>query len=306
MMFHKPVFLKESVDFLITDVAGTYFDATLGFGGHSEEILKRLSAKGKLIATDKDDEAFKFAKKKFSEDFRFVPYKASFTEIKTIAKIEFIDKFDGILADLGVSSYQLDNPREGFTYRQDAPLDLRMDKASSLTAAEVLNTYEERKIADILYKFGEEKASRKIARAIVEKRKREKFENTSQLVEVVERIIPPRFLAKSLSRVFQALRIEVNNELEELKKFLVDAVDLLKPGGRIVVISYHSLEDRIVKEAFKYEALDCVCPPEAPVCVCDKESRLKILTKKPLIPSEEEIESNFRARSAKLRAAGRK
>ncbi len=306
MMFHKPVFLKESVDFLITDVAGTYFDATLGFGGHSEEILKRLSAKGKLIATDKDDEAFKFAKKKFSEDFRFVPYKASFTEIKTIAKIEFIDKFDGILADLGVSSYQLDNPREGFTYRQDAPLDLRMDKASSLTAAEVLNTYEERKIADILYKFGEEKASRKIARAIVEKRKREKFENTSQLVEVVERIIPPRFLAKSLSRVFQALRIEVNNELEELKKFLVDAVDLLKPGGRIVVISYHSLEDRIVKEAFKYEALDCVCPPEAPVCVCDKESRLKILTKKPLIPSEEEIESNFRARSAKLRAAERK
>jgi 16S rRNA (cytosine1402-N4)-methyltransferase len=305
-MFHKPVFLKESVDFLITDVAGTYFDATLGFGGHSEEILKRLSAKGKLIATDKDDEAFKFAKKKFSEDFRFVPYKASFTEIKTIAKIEFIDKFDGILADLGVSSYQLDNPREGFTYRQDAPLDLRMDKASSLTAAEVLNTYEERKIADILYKFGEEKASRKIARAIVEKRKREKFENTSQLVEVVERIIPPRFLAKSLSRVFQALRIEVNNELEELKKFLVDAVDLLKPGGRIVVISYHSLEDRIVKEAFKYEALDCVCPPEAPVCVCDKESRLKILTKKPLIPSEEEIESNFRARSAKLRAAERK
>ncbi len=306
MIKHKPVLLKESVDFLITSESGVYFDATLGFGGHSSEILNRLNENGKIIATDKDIEAFDFARKKFAEDKRIEVYNASFTEIKTIAKIEFIDKFDGILADLGVSSFQLDNPSSGFTYREDAPLDLRMDKSSPLTAKDILNTYDEKAIADILRNFGEEKAAKRIARKIVEKRKTESFETTTQLKEVVAEIIPPNYLKKSLSRVFQALRIEVNNELEELKQFITDAVDLLKPGGRIVILSYHSLEDKIVKEAFKYEALSCICPPEAPICTCDKESRLKILTKKPIQPSQEEVRENFRARSAKLRVAERK
>jgi 16S rRNA (cytosine1402-N4)-methyltransferase len=306
MTKHKPVLLKESVDYLITSKSGKYFDATLGFGGHSEEILNRLNKNGRLIATDKDVEAFKFAREKFSADKRIEIYNASFTEIKTIARIEFIDKFDGILADLGVSSFQLDNPDSGFTYREEAPLDLRMDKNSDLTAKDILNNYEEEAIEDILRNYGEEKAARKIAKKIVELRKTQKFETTLQLRDAVAQIVPPNYLKKSLSRIFQALRIAVNNELDELKEFITDAVDLLKPGGRIVILSYHSLEDRIVKEAFKYEALSCICPPEAPVCTCDKESRLKILTKKPVVPSEEEIKVNFRARSAKLRAAERK
>ena len=306
MMLHKPVLLKESVDYLVTSGSGVYFDATLGFGGHSKEILKRLNAEAKLIATDKDVEAFDYARKEFENDERVEIYNASFTEIKTIAKIEFIDKFDGILADLGVSSYQLDNPASGFTYREEAPLDLRMDRNSALTASDILNTYDEKEIANILFRYGEEKASRKIAAQIIKFRQKEKFETTSQLRNAVAQVIPPNYLKKSLSRVFQALRIAVNNELDELKSFITDAVDLLKPGGRLVIISYHSLEDRIVKEAFKYEALSCICPPEAPVCTCDKESRLKILTKKPVAPSGEEIKENFRARSAKLRAAERK
>ena len=306
MTKHKPVLLKESVDYLITSKSGTYFDATLGFGGHSKEILNRLNKNARLIATDKDAEAFEFAREKFFADKRIEIYNASFTEIKTIARIEFIDKFDGILADLGVSSFQLDNPNSGFTYREKAPLDLRMDKNSNLTAKDILNNYDEEAIEEILRNYGEEKAARKIAKKIVALRKIEKFENTLQLRNAVAQIIPPNYLRKSLSRIFQALRIAVNNELDELKEFISDAVDLLKPGGRIVILSYHSLEDRIVKEAFKYEALPCICPPEAPICTCDKESRLKILTKKPVVPSEEEVKINFRARSAKLRAAERK
>ncbi len=306
MTKHKPVLLKESVDYLITSKSGTYFDATLGFGGHSKEILNRLNKNARLIATDKDAEAFEFAREKFFADKRIEIYNASFTEIKTIARIEFIDKFDGILADLGVSSFQLDNPNSGFTYREKAPLDLRMDKNSNLTAKDILNNYDKEAIEEILRNYGEEKAARKIAKKIVALRKIEKFENTLQLRNAVAQIIPPNYLRKSLSRIFQALRIAVNNELDELKEFISDAVDLLKPGGRIVILSYHSLEDRIVKEAFKYEALPCICPPEAPICTCDKESRLKILTKKPVVPSEEEVKINFRARSAKLRAAERK
>ncbi len=306
MTKHNPVLLKESVNFLITSESGVYFDATLGFGGHSSEILARLDEGGKVIATDKDLEAFEFAREKFADEKRIELYNASFTEIKTIAKIEFIDKFDGILADLGVSSFQLDNPASGFTYREEAPLDLRMDKNSELSAKDILNDFPEEELARIFREYGGEKAAKRIARKIVLRRKSEKFTTTTHLKNVVAEVIPPNFLNKSLSRVFQALRITVNNELEELKEFIKDAVDLLKPGGRIVVLSYHSLEDKIVKEAFKYEALSCICPPGTPVCVCDKESRLKILTKKPVVPSPEEIKKNFRARSAKMRVAERK
>ncbi len=305
MIIHEPVLLNEALSFLISDKSGKYFDATLGFGGHSSKILNELNSNGRLVATDKDVEAFNYCKNRFTGEERIELFLASFTDIDKISKIMFIDKFDGILADLGVSSFQLDNAEKGFTYREDVSLDLRMDKNSDFTAADILNSYGKDEIADVLYKYGEEKKSRKIAFKIVERRKIKKFETTGELKSLISEMVPPNYLNKSLSRIFQALRIEVNNELEELKKFLRKSVDLLAVGGRIVIISFHSLEDRIVKEAFKFESLDCVCPPDFPVCKCDKKKRLKILTKKPLIPSDEEVKKNFRARSAKLRAAER-
>lgn len=303
---HTPVLLNESVDLLVTDTSGIYFDATLGFGGHSEKILEKLDNKGKIIACDVDEDAFSFSQKKFESDKRINIYKFNFSSIDVIAKIESAEFFEGIIADLGVSSFQLDNPASGFTFREEADLDLRMDKTAKYSAADVVNSYSEEDLADIIYKYGEEKSSRIIARKIVEQRSRKKIKTTKDLAVLVEEITPVPYRTKSLTRVFQALRIYVNDELEVLKEFLTKAVDMLKPGGRIVVLSYHSLEDRIVKEAFRYEAVDCVCPQDFPICVCDKISRLKIITKKPLTASEEEIERNFRARSVKLRAAEKK
>jgi 16S rRNA (cytosine1402-N4)-methyltransferase len=302
---HTPVLLKESLDFLITDKSGIYFDGTLGFGGHSENILKELNDSGLLVATDIDLDAFNFSKKKFSRERRMKIFNYNFAQINLISKIESIDNFTGIFADLGVSSFQLDNPSSGFTYRKDAKLDLRMDKTRAVSAADIVNSYAEEDIADILYKYCEEKNSRRIAHKILEKRKINKIESTQKLKEIISEITPPNFLAKSLSRVFQALRIYVNDELGVLKTFLNDSVSLLRKGGRIVILTYHSLEDRIVKDQFKYETLDCICPKDFPVCKCDKEKRLNILTKKPIVPSDYEIQFNIRSRSAKLRVAER-
>ena len=302
---HTPVLLKESLDFLITDKSGVYFDATLGFGGHSEAILNSLNSEGKLFSTDVDIDAFKYCKDKFSSEQRIKLYNFNFSQIDIIAKIESINCFDGIFADLGVSSFQLDNPGSGFTYRNEAKLDLRMDKTKAVAAADIINSFTEEELADIFYQFGEEKNSRQIARRIAEYRKSKKIETTKDLAEIIEEITPFKYRIKTLSRVFQALRIYVNDELEVLKTFLTKSVDLLPEGGRIVILSYHSLEDRIVKELFKYETLDCICPRDYPVCKCDKERRLKIITKKPVVPSPVEIEDNFRSRSAKLRAAER-
>ncbi len=302
---HTPVLLNESLEYLVTDKSGIYFDGTLGFGGHSEEILKLLDPGALLVATDIDIDAFNFSKKKFNEEKRMNIYNFNFSQIGIISKIESISGFTGIFVDLGVSSFQLDNPSSGFTYREKAKLDLRMDKKKAINAADIVNSFSEKDIANIIYEFGEEKNSRKIARKIVEKRIFQKIETTEDLKNIIAEITPERFLIKTLSRVFQALRIYVNDELGVLKTFLADSVSLLKKGGRMVVLSYHSLEDRIVKEAFKYETLDCICPKEFPVCQCEKERRLKILTKKPVLPSENEVGLNFRARSAKLRAAER-
>ena len=302
---HTPVLLNESLDYLITDKSGNYFDGTLGFGGHSGEILNRLNPDATLIATDIDLDAFNFSKKKFSEEKRMKIYNFNFTRIGLTSKIESVDGFAGIFADLGVSSFQLDNPSSGFTYRENAKLDLRMDKSRAISASDIVNSFSEEDIANIIYEFGEEKNSRQIARKIIEKRRTEKIETTKDLKKIISELTSERFLIKTLSRVFQALRIYVNDELNSLKTFLIDSVGLLKKGGRIVILSYHSLEDRIVKEAFKYETLDCICPKDFPVCKCDKEQRLKILTRKPVIPSLEEVNNNTRARSAKLRAAER-
>jgi len=302
---HKPVLLEESVEYLIRGKHGVYFDGTIGFGGHSKKILEMSDASSRLIGTDKDTSAFEYCKKLFENDSRVQLYNTSFTNIDLISKIEFIENFDGIFADLGVSSFQLDSKEAGFTFREDVPLDLRMNREEGMSAAELLNEFSEKEIADIIYKYGEEKKSRKIAQKIVERRKVSPIKSTFDLREIIAEITPEFYLKKSLARVFQALRIYVNNELEDLKLFLEKSVPLLKKGGRIGIITFHSLEDRIVKEFFKYETLDCICPPESPVCVCDKEQRLKIITRKPVVAREDELKENRRARSAKLRVAER-
>ncbi len=300
---HKSVLLKESVDNLITNPSGFYFEGTMGFGGHSEEILLRLDKDALLVGTDKDTEAFRYCQKKFKSEDRIKIYNTSFVNLDTIARLESINNYDGIFVDLGVSSYQLDNLDSGFTYRENSVFDLRMDKSQGNPAHYFINTLGQNEIADIIYNFGEEKKSRIIARNLIEARKEKEITGSDQIKSIVQKSVSGKFLNKSLSRVFQAFRIYVNNELGELKSFLEKSVGLLNKSGRLAVITFHSLEDRIVKEFFKYEALTCICPPEIPVCNCDKESRLKILTKKPVVPSEEEVNNNPRSRSAKLRVA---
>lgn len=302
---HHPVMLKETMNYLINNIEGTYFDGTLGFGGHTKEILSRLNSKGKVVATDVDSEALNFCQEKFSGEDRIKLYNFNFSRIDVISKLESIKSYDGIMADLGVSSFQLDNVDSGFTFRQDASLDLRMDKNLSLTAADIINSYPENELANIFYQFGEEKKSRIIASRIIEQRDIKKFVTTFDLVKIIESLVPENFRVKTLSRVFQALRICVNNELENLKLFLSNSINLLRSGARVVILSYHSLEDRIVKDIFKYESIDCICPKDYPICKCDKVKRLKIITKKPLLPSSEEITANRRSRSAKLRVAER-
>lgn len=304
-MIHTPVLLKESVDLLTTKIDGKYFDGTAGFGGHSTEILYRISSKGRLIATDKDQSAFDYCKNKFVDDKRYSIYNTSFKNIDTISKIEFIEKFDGIFADLGVSSFQLDNVEAGFTFREDSSLDLRMNRKEGFTASDFLSDASADSIAKVLFEFGEERNSRLIAKKIVELRLKEKITRTFQIKKIIEEITPERFVNKSLARVFQALRIYVNDELGELREFLDKSVDLLNVKGRIAVLTFHSLEDRIVKEKFKYESLSCICPPGMPICVCEKKQKLKLITSKPIVPTENEIENNRRSRSAKLRVAER-
>jgi 16S rRNA (cytosine1402-N4)-methyltransferase len=300
---HTPVLLDESLEYLITDRAGVYFEGTLGFGGHTEEILNRLNENAVLVSTDVDKIAFDHCKKLFNDEDRIRLYNFNFSLIDVIARIESIEFFDGVFVDLVVSSYQIDNASAGFAYSTDAPLDMRMDKNLKLTACDVINDFDEDKIAKIIYEYGEERNSRKIAKQIVNARKSKKIETTGELKELILEITSERYLVKTLSRVFQALRIHVNNELEFLKQFLNNSLKVIKKGGRLVLISYHSLEDRIIKEFFKYEQLDCICPKEIPVCICEKDPQLKLITKKPILPSDAEVQVNKRARSAKLRIA---
>lgn len=302
---HLPVMLRESLNLLVTDQSGVYFDATLGFAGHSSEILKRLNSDGRLVASDVDVDAFEFSRNKFAGESRVTLYNFNYTFIDVIAKIESIAYFDGVLADLGVSSFQLDNPGSGFTYRSDALLDLRMDKTKNITAAEVINSFTEEDLANIFYQYGEEKNSRRISRNIVEKRTVKKIETTGQLVSIINDLVPQNFQRKTLSRIFQALRIYVNDELENLKIFLQNSIKVLKKGGRIVVISYHSLEDRIVKDFFKSETIVNLSPKEDPLGIIKREARLKLISRKPVFPTEDEIKNNYRSRSAKLRVAER-
>lgn len=303
---HKPVMLRESLDLLDPRAGGTYLDATLGLGGHSEAILSAGSDIN-LIGIDQDSDAIAYASKRlerFGSRARIVH--ANFSEIAGVLAREGIEKVDGIIADLGVSSLQFDSETRGFSFRFDAPLDMRMDPDSGEeTAAEMLEYLSEEEIANVIYEYGEERASRRIAKWIVERRDRgEPIKTTKELADLVARAVKkgPRDKIHPATRTFQALRIAVNRELEILEQFIRDAIDLLKKNGRLTIITFHSLEDRIVKQTFQKLAGKCFCPPRIPQCVCGAQKRIEIVTRKPVIPDEVEMQENPRSRSAKLRA----
>ena len=306
---HKPVLLNECIEGLNIKPDGIYVDGTLGGAGHSKEILKRLDKnKGLLIGIDRDEEALQAAKQNLSEYENVKYVHGNHDNIKEILESLKIDKVDGILLDLGVSSYQLDERNRGFSYLGSNELDMRMDKSQRLTAMEVVNNYKEEHLANIIYEYGEERFSRNIAKNICIERRKKKIETTDELVKIIEKSIP-RLNPKEghpAKRTFQAIRIEVNNELGVINKMIEDAVSIMNKKGRICIITFHSLEDRIVKNEFKDLALSCVCPPELPICQCNKKSEVKVITRKPILPSDEEVERNPRARSAKLRVAEKK
>ena len=305
---HISVLKDECITNLNIKPDGIYIDGTLGRGGHSEEILKRLTT-GKLIAVDKDIEAINTAQERLKEyGDKLILVHDDFKNLMDVLDGLSIEKIDGVLLDLGVSSYQIDNPERGFSYRYDAKLDMRMDQSQYLTAFNVINEYNEAQLADIFFKYGEERFSKRIARNIVEYRNKQSIRTTKQLVEIIEKSLPEKELHKGshpAKRVFQAVRIEVNQELKDLDRIIQDLALRLKVGGRMCVISFHSLEDRIVKQAFKYLELDCICDKSAPICTCNKRQDVKIITKKPILPKEEELEYNKRAQSAKLRVVER-
>ncbi len=274
-----------------------------GGAGHSKEIAKKLSKKGKLIGIDRDEEALKAAKENLKEFENIIYIHNNHDNIKNILKELKIDKVDGILLDLGVSSYQLDEKNRGFSYLGENKLDMRMDKTQELTAKEVLNTYEEERLANLIYEYGEEKFSRKIARNICEYRKQKTLETTKELVEIIEKSIPKSKQKDGhpAKRTFQAIRIEVNNEIKPLYKTVKDCIDVLNPEGRLCIITFHSLEDRAVKNAYIEAKGKCICPKDLPYCVCGAEALGKIITKKPIVATNKEKEENSRSKSAKLR-----
>jgi 16S rRNA (cytosine1402-N4)-methyltransferase len=276
----------------------------MGGGGHSEAICKRIAEGGRLIGIDRDTEALCASKKRLS-DYPFVSYvHNNYKNIKEVLSELDIDKIDGAVLDLGVSSYQLDCKERGFSYMEDAPLDMRMNRESGKSAYDIINTYSERELSDIFFKYGEERFSKKIAKIICERREVKPIETTLELVDITKAAIPERFRQKGshpAKRVFQAVRIEVNGELEDLKGALDDFFDSLNVGARLAVITFHSLEDRIVKTAFNEYATGCTCPKDFPICVCGKKPRGKVITRKPVLPTDEEYEYNKRSKSAKLR-----
>ena len=304
---HEPVLLKEVIKILKPKAGKVFIDCTLGGGGHAEEILKEMKSLGHLVGIDCDREAIEAGAErlaKYKNKVKFI--NGNFVNIKNIVKEQGFERVDGILFDLGVSSYQIDTPERGFSLRVDGPLDMRMDRSKSLTAAHLINNLDIEKLENIFRDFGEERFSRRIAKSIARERQKKHLTRTLQLVNLIKGAVPnlsPKKKLDSVTRIFQALRIAVNAELDNLKIALRDSLNLLKKNGRIAVISYHSLEDRIVKTIFKEEASDCICPPKVPVCVCGHKKIIKILTPKPITPKASEIKSNKRARSAKLRAA---
>lgn len=301
---HVSVLLNECIENLNIKPDGIYVDGTMGGAGHSLEIVKKLSEKGMLIGIDRDEEALAVAKERLKE-FNNVKYvHDNHDNIDEIIKNLNIKGVDGILLDLGVSSYQIDEKTRGFTYMDDGPLDMRMDKSQKLTAEYIVNNYKEQDLARIIFEYGEEKFSRKIARNICEYRKNKKIETTGELVKIIEKSIPGKFREKNshpAKRTFQAIRIEVNNEIEPLYNTIKNSITALNSKGRLCVITSHSLEDRMVKKAYVDAEGKCTCPKDLPYCVCGNVSLGKIITKKPILPTEKEMQENSRSRSAKLR-----
>lgn len=304
---HKPVLLQECIDGLDIRPDYTYVDCTTGGGGHSYEIARRLTGNARLICLDRDTDALSAAKKRlkdFSDKITFVH--TNFADIGNVLEQLNIRNLGGVLADLGCSSYQFDTPERGFSYMHDAPLDMRMDTDSGLTAYDVVNTYEESELQRILYEYGEEKFAPRIAREIVRAREIDPIRTTSELSDLIKKAMPTAARiggSHPAKRSFQAIRIEVNHELDAISPALRAAAENLVPGGRIAVISFHSLEDRCVKNTFADLARGCTCPRDFPVCVCGRKPILNLITRKPILPSAEELEENPRARSAKLRIA---
>ena len=304
---HLSVLLDECIEGLAIKPNGIYVDGTAGGGGHSFHIASALGEGGRLIAIDQDEDAIKAAGKRlapFGDKVTLV--RSNFSEVGEVCAELGIEAIDGILMDLGVSSYQLDTPERGFSYNADAPLDMRMDNRASLDASVVVNTYTEEKLREIIYGYGEEKFGGRIAAEIVKARTQKPIETTGELVDIIKRSMPSS--AKQgghhpAKRTFQAIRIEVNGELDVIPKAIRGAEKLLAPSGRIAVITFHSLEDRIVKQEYASLAAGCTCPKSLPICVCGNKPKLKIVTRKPVLPSEEEIANNPRSRSAKLRIA---
>lgn len=304
---HKPVMLEECMQGLALKEGGVWFDGTVGGGGHSYEILKRTSPNGRLIATDLDDEAIAAANKRLSEfEGRFHIYKSNYKGFERVFAEAGVDKIDGAILDFGISSHQIDDEARGFSYRNGAaPLDMRMDQTSPLTAEIVLNTYSEERLYEILKTYGEETFARQIARNVVKYRADKPLKTSGEFSEIIQKSIPAKFRygAPCERKSFQALRIEVNGELDGLSELVTGLTRRLKKGGRIVILTFQSLEDRIVKEAFKKMQSPCTCPGNFPVCVCGKKPEIEIVTKKPITASERELSENSRSKCAKLRIA---
>lgn len=302
---HKSVLLFETIDNLNIKPDGIYVDGTLGGGGHSFQILKRLGDGGRLIGIDQDEDALKAAGERLAifED-KVTTVRSNYCHMKQVLKELGIEKVSGIVLDLGVSSYQLDEPERGFTYREDVPLDMRMDRRNPKTAKNIVNEYSEMELFRIIRDFGEDKFAKNIAKHIVTAREKKEIETTGELIEIIKAAIPAKVRATGghpAKKTFQAIRIELNAELEVLQNSLDDMIDLLEDGGRICIITFHSLEDRIVKTIYKTNENPCTCPSHFPVCVCGKKPKGKVITRKPIVPSEEELEYNSRAKSSKLR-----
>ncbi len=304
---HEPVMIKEVIASLLTGKTGIYVDGTVGGAGHAYEILLQTDAL--LVGIDQDSDALKAAEIKLAQfGFRKILVKANFVDLCSVLASLNIEQVDGVLLDLGVSSHQLDDAQRGFSFNQEAPLDMRMDRSIQISAYDIVNSFAQSELEKIIRTYGEEKMAARIARTISQKRQLKPVETTTQLAAIVASCMPSKLKWQKIhpaTRTFQAIRIAVNNELDIIKPVINDATELLKPGGRLCVISFHSLEDRIVKNEFRSLANSCECPKNIPYCVCQKEVKLKVITKKALMPSVEEIENNPRARSAKLRVAER-
>ena len=305
---HRPVLLEECMQGLAPRRGGVYFDGTVGGGGHSYEILKRSTPQGRLIACDLDENAIAAATDRLSPFAgRFQIFKSNFKQYEEVLAAAGADRLDGVMLDFGVSSFQLDEVSRGFSYLKDAPLDMRMDVSGGLTAADVVNGYSEERLAAILRDYGEERFAKRIAKAVAEQRRKKRIESTGELARLVEDSIPAKFRQNGpcARKTFQAIRIEVNGELEGLGEAVRGLALKLKKGGRICVLTFHSLEDRIVKNVFRELAESCTCDKSLPVCVCGKKKEIEILTKKPVTAGEKELRENPRSKSAKLRIAER-